>query len=114
MTPMKHLSTVGSVIALLAACGNGGSADAAPARGAGFVTTQVAQFDAPWAMTFLPDNRLLVTEMSGALRLYDPVRNATGTVSGVPQVAHAGQGGFGDVVLHPQFAIRNPKTATPW
>jgi glucose/arabinose dehydrogenase len=64
----------------------------------------VAKFDSPWAMTFLPDNRLLVTEMSGELRLYDPARKATGTVSGVPKVAHAGQGGFGDVVLHPQYA----------
>lgn len=104
MTPMKRLSTVAAVIALLAACGNRGAADAANARGNGFATAEVAQFDAPWAMTFLPDNRLLVTEMSGVLRLYDPARNTTGTVSGVPQVAHAGQGGFGDVVLHPQYA----------
>jgi glucose/arabinose dehydrogenase len=104
MSPMKRLSTVAAVIALLAACGNRGAADAANARGNGFATAEVAQFDAPWAMTFLPDNRLLVTEMSGVLRLYDPARNTTGTVSGVPQVAHAGQGGFGDVVLHPQYA----------
>ena len=104
MTPMKRLSTVAAVIALLAACGNRGAADAANARGNGFATAEVAQFDAPWAMTFLPDNRLLVTEMSGTLRLYDPARNTTGTVSGVPQVVHAGQGGFGDVVLHPQYA----------
>jgi glucose/arabinose dehydrogenase len=104
MIPMRRLSTLGAVIALLAACGNRGIADAAPARGTGFTTTEVAKFDAPWAMTFLPDNRLLVTEMSGALRLYDPARNTTGAVSGVPQVAHGGQGGFGDVVLHPQYA----------
>jgi aldose sugar dehydrogenase len=104
MIPMKRLSTLATVIVLVAACGNRGAADAANARGNGFATAEVAQFDAPWAMTFLPDNRLLVTEMSGTLRLYDPARNTTGTVSGVPQVAHAGQGGFGDVVLHPQYA----------
>lgn len=101
MFPMRRLSTLGSVIVLLAACGNGG---AAPATNRDFTTTQVAQFDSPWAMTFLPDKRVLVTEMSGTLRLYDPASNTTGTVSGVPPVGHAGQGGFGDVVLHPDYA----------
>jgi aldose sugar dehydrogenase len=103
MILMKRLSTLGAVVAVLAACGNGGTADAAAARGDGFTTTELAQFDSPWAMTFLPDGRLLVTEMSGTLRLYDPARKTTGTVKGVPKVGHAGQGGFGDVVLHPQY-----------
>jgi len=68
-----------------------------------FSVTEVAQFDAPWAMTFLPDGRLLVTEMAGTLRLHDLASGNTGTISGVPEVAHAGQGGLGDVLLHPQF-----------
>src|SRR5688572_23951022 len=104
MISMRRLSTIGAVIAVLAACGNKGTADAAPVRGGGFATTEVAKFDSPWAMTFLPDARLLVTEMSGELRLYDPARKTVGTVDGVPKVAHGGQGGFGDVVLHPQYA----------
>jgi aldose sugar dehydrogenase len=103
MISMRHLSTLGAVFAVVA-CGNGGTADAAPARGSGFATTEVTKFDSPWAMTFLPDGRLLVTEMGGTLRLYDPARKTTGAVTGVPKVAHAGQGGFGDVVLHPQYA----------
>ena len=69
-----------------------------------FTVTEVARFKAPWAMTFLPDGRLLVTEMAGALRLFDPTSGATGDVEGVPAVAHGGQGGLGDVVLHPRFA----------
>ncbi|PRB79896.1 PQQ-dependent sugar dehydrogenase [Pseudomonas sp. MYb185] len=68
-----------------------------------FSVTEVTQFDAPWAMTFLPDGRLLVTEMAGTLRLHDLASGNTGTISGVPEVAHAGQGGLGDVLLHPQF-----------
>ena len=68
-----------------------------------FSVTEVTQFDAPWAMTFLPDGRLLVTEMAGTLRLHDLANDNTGTISGVPEVAHAGQGGLGDVLLHPQF-----------
>lgn len=71
--------------------------------GANFSTTEVAQFEFPWAMAFLPDGRLLVTEMSGALRLYDPESQSTGTISGVPAVVHVAQGGLGDVVLHPRF-----------
>lgn len=68
-----------------------------------FSVSEVARFDAPWAMTFLPDGRALITEMAGTLRLYDVVNDSTGTISGVPEVVHAGQGGLGDVLLHPQF-----------
>lgn len=69
-----------------------------------FVATEIARFDEPWAMSFLPDGRLLVTEKRGVLRLFDPASNARVTVAGVPAVDYGGQGGFGDVVLHPKFA----------
>src|SRR5690606_21126130 len=36
-----------------------------------FSVTELTRFDDPWAMTFLPDGRLLVTEMGGALHIYD-------------------------------------------
>ncbi|WP_449284117.1 PQQ-dependent sugar dehydrogenase [Luteimonas qiangzhengi] len=68
-----------------------------------FAVDEVSGFDEPWAMTFLPDGRLLVTEKPGTLRLYDPQRDVTGQISGVPEVVHGGQGGLGDVVLHPGF-----------
>ena len=55
-------------------------------------------------MTFLPDGRLLVSEKEGALKVFDIASKKTGNVSGVPAVDYGGQGGFGDVVLHPQFA----------
>lgn len=80
------------------------AAAASTATQQAFTVTEVARFKAPWAMTFLPDGRLLVTEMAGALRLFDPASGATGDVEGVPAVAHGGQGGLGDVVLHPRFA----------
>jgi glucose/arabinose dehydrogenase len=54
-------------------------------------------------MTFLPDGRLLITEKKGKLRLL-AIGGANGAVTGVPKVAYLGQGGFGDVVLHPDFA----------
>jgi len=68
-----------------------------------FVAVEVAAFAEPWAMTFLPDGRVLVTEKKGVLRLL-AIGGKAGTVSGVPKVAYGGQGGFGDVALHPQFA----------
>src|SRR5690606_7140566 len=69
-----------------------------------FVRSTVASFNQPWAMTFLPDGRALVTEKGGALRLVDVASGRVGTVSGVPAVAVGGQGGLGDVILHPRFA----------
>lgn len=112
--------------ALLAACtgtvANGASAPAAqgapqdaapqdspaatPPAGASqpFATTAFASFNEPWAMTFLPDGRLLVTQKTGELKLFDPASKATGDIRGLPKVDHGGQGGLGDVVLHPQFA----------
>lgn len=75
-----------------------------PANAQPFTATEFATFNEPWAMTFLPDGRLLVTQKSGELKLFDPATKTTGDISGVPKVDHGGQGGFGDVVLHPQFA----------
>jgi glucose/arabinose dehydrogenase len=54
-------------------------------------------------MTFLPDGRLLVTEKKGRLRVVT-TDGKVGTVSGVPEVDYGGQGGLGDVILHPKFA----------
>lgn len=69
-----------------------------------FVATEVARFDAPWAMTFLPDGRALVTEKAGVLKLTDVASGTSRDVAGVPAVAFGGQGGLGDVITHPDFA----------
>jgi len=68
-----------------------------------FAITEVASLHEPWAIAFLPDGRLLVTEKHGALKLVQP-GGSIGDISGVPQVVYGGQGGFGDVALHPKFA----------
>lgn len=96
----------------LAGCGSANDAaleeDAATAgadsatRGS-FVVTEMARFNEPWAMHFLPDGRLLVTERPGRLKLHE-IGGTTGEIRGVPQVAYGGQGGLGDVVLHPDYA----------
>lgn len=71
--------------------------------GNAFVATTTGQFNEPWAMAFLPDGRVLVTEKRGVLKVHKP-GGASGEIRGVPEVRNMGQGGLGDVVLHPQFA----------
>lgn len=68
-----------------------------------FAVTEVARFDEPWAMAFLPDGTLLVSEKRGQLQRLDPRTGRQGRVTGVPTVDYGGQGGFGDVLPHPDF-----------
>lgn len=75
----------------------------ATARAQEFEVNSVAEFSEPWAMTFLPDGRLLVTEKKGRLRLVTQEGEVSDPLSGIPRVDYGGQGGFGDVVLHPEF-----------
>jgi glucose/arabinose dehydrogenase len=65
--------------------------------------TPIAKFDEPWAMAFLPDGSMLVTEKPGTLLLVSPSGEKT-AIDGVPEVAYGGQGGLGDIVPHPDFA----------
>ncbi len=60
-------------------------------------------FNEPWAMTFLPNGSLLVTEKPGTLLLVHLDGRSKVSVEGVPEVAYGGQGGLGDVILHPQY-----------
>ncbi len=78
----------------------------------GFEPVERGRFDEPWAMTFLPDGRLLVTEKAGSLKLVELGGSVT-EISGVPEVDYGGQGGLGDVVLHPEFA-QNQRVYLSW
>ena len=95
MFRFHNLRILCATVALLSACTS--------TTGKSFTTTEIVKFDSPWAMAFLPDGRLLVTEMAGVLKLFDPKGGTTGIISGVPAVVHKGQGGLGDIVLHPQY-----------
>ena len=67
------------------------------------VTPIAEGLDAPWAFAWLPNGDLLVTERFGSLRfLRDGLREAE-SISGVPTVFAAGQGGLLDVSVHPDF-----------
>lgn len=91
------------ILALIGCTGNANGGTAAIQGSARpFTVQEIADFDQPWAMTFLPDGSALITEKRGALKHWTP-QGAVSDVAGVPEVAYGGQGGFGDVVLHPNF-----------
>ena len=92
-----------SLVALTLAVGTSGSLYA---QNDEFVVTSIAQFDAPWALEFLPDGRLLISEGPGAIRILN-ADQSIGEVSGVPTVSALNQVGLGDVVLHPDFEDNN-------
>ena len=58
----------------------------------------------PWAIAFLPDENILVTERPGRLRLIrDGVLDSL-PISGTPNVRTEGNGGLMDVAVHPEFS----------
>ena len=95
----------------LTACGTAPSASADQAASdRPFTVSEVARFDAPWAMSFLPGsgvrltNMALVTEKTGKLWLLDTRSGRKEEVAGVPPVHVEGQGGLLDVLASPDFA----------
>jgi aldose sugar dehydrogenase len=58
----------------------------------------------PWALAFLPDGRMLVTERPGRMRIVTPDGKLSPPLGGVPEVWAAGQGGLLDVVTDASFA----------
>lgn len=72
-----------------------------------YKVNNIAEFNEPWAIAPLKDGRLLLTERKGRLYLFDPETKKKTEIKGTPKVAYGGQGGLGDVALHPDFA-NNP------
>jgi glucose/arabinose dehydrogenase len=107
---------------LLAACSAGGGAAESNAEaatqgqgGKPFQVRAIATFEEPWAMAFLPGpgHRALITEKKGRLKLLWNNVGRVGDVAGAPKVDYGGQGGLGDVVLHPNFE-RNRLVYLSW
>ncbi len=116
---MKSLSALALSAAIaVAACSSGPASNAAdsaaldasgaqpatPLADAPFTVREVASFNEPWAMNFLPGGKqALITERAGKLKLWRENGPAL-DIAGVPAVAYGGQGGLGDVILAPDFA----------
>jgi len=72
------------------------------AGAAPFSVTAHGSFDEPWAIAFAPGtNTLFITEKRGTMKFVDLPTGRVGTVTGLPEVAYGGQGGFGDVAFLP-------------
>jgi glucose/arabinose dehydrogenase len=65
------------------------------------VVKVLTNLEYPWALAFLPDKSMLITERSGFIKLYDGKR--TFLIKNVPKVDLYGQGGLLDIALHPDF-----------
>jgi glucose/arabinose dehydrogenase len=115
MMGLANIAPLALALVLLDCGGGTGSAPVpptgmtpAPGPGPAPTTTKVTQrtvatFDTPWAMVFLPDGRLLVTEKKGKLQLVTAAGGKS-EVAGVPAVAYSGQIGLLDVALDPAYA----------
>lgn len=57
-----------------------------------------------WAMAFLPDGRLLITERGGQLRIAAPDGRLSAPLAGLPALSVGRQCGLLDVALDPAFA----------
>ena len=75
----------------------------APEASLPFTLSQVATFNLPWRIAFLPDSRMLVTEKVGPLWLVTP-QGAKTQVTNVPVALYGGNGGMHGVYVSPTFA----------
>lgn len=75
-----------------------------PLTGVVSTETVASGLEHPWALDFLPDGRMLVTERPGRLRIVEADGRVHEPLTGLPAVQAAGQGGLLDVAVDPDFA----------
>ena len=68
------------------------------------VTAVVRGLSHPWAIAFMPDGGMLITERDGRLRVVRDDTLDPNPITGVPEVRTDGNGGLMDVAVHPDFA----------
>jgi glucose/arabinose dehydrogenase len=69
------------------------------------VTLLTDKLNNPWSIAFLPDDKILITEKPGTMRIFNPKDNSLSEpLKGVPAVHYQGQVGLLDLALDPQFA----------
>jgi glucose/arabinose dehydrogenase len=105
-TPFWRLATLLLVASTTAAC-------AAPPSSTEVIDSKLHRFrvetlleglEHPWALAFLPDGSMLISERPGRLRWVVKGQRQPYAVTGLPEIAETGQGGLLDVATHPDFA----------
>jgi glucose/arabinose dehydrogenase len=100
-----RLSFVASVLSISAALHVSAAAETfRSAVGDISVATVVAGLERPWALAFLPDGRMVVTEKPGRMRIVARGGGLSPPLGAVPQVFASGQGGLLDVIVDRGFA----------
>jgi glucose/arabinose dehydrogenase len=103
-----------SLLLVVAACGGSGptsaqsgndAAAAAAESGGSFKVEEIATFDSPWAIAFLPGSTTaLVTDQPGRIWLIDVTNGQKQPVAGAPPAVVSSQGGLLDIAPSPRFA----------
>ena len=69
--------------------------------------TVAEDLDHPWSVAFLPNGEFLIAELGGRLLRLSADGSKKTNIDGVPDTYVAQQGGFFDIVLHPDFETNN-------
>lgn len=93
------LSRLALAFTLLLTAGPSLSADDVEYR----IETVADGLEHPWSLAFLPDNRMLLTERAGRLRLIENGELHPEPIAGVPPAYAAVQGGLFEVLPHPDW-----------
>ena len=105
MKVLSNLSTVALAAATVVAfCAAAGAQVFPSSAGNVRIETVAKGLAHPWAIAFLPDGRMLVTERPGRMRIVGKDGQLSPTLGGVPSVFALGQGGLHDVVLDRAYA----------
>jgi len=101
MTKMT-ISALALALMSTAAVAQVNAGNQAPEASLPFTMTQVATFNLPWRIAFLPDGRMLVTEKVGPVWLVTQKGEKT-PVSNAPAVLYGGQGGMLGIYVSPHY-----------
>ena len=106
VTNAARAATLASCVLLVGTPAAAGITNAPPpSNPTGAVTETIAEgLVHPWAMQFLPDGRIIVSERPGAIRIVGKDGRLGKALPGAPAVAATGQGGMLDIALSPDFA----------
>lgn len=69
-----------------------------------FRVVPIRGFRYPYALAFLPDGGILVTERAGRLRIVREGKLDPQPIAGIPEVLDTRQRGMNDLALHPRFS----------
>jgi len=101
---MMKFATAVAVLALMATAAQAqtNAGEKTPETSMPFTMTQVASFNLPWRIAFLPDGRMLITEKVGPVWLVTQKGGKT-PVDGAPKVLYGGQGGMLGIYVSPHY-----------